>query len=269
MKKVFLILLSLCLLNEMGFAQSKFLREYVRSFSLRTSDTILIDLQIPYELIDWDRKTVRVFTQIESFSMPDELLRKLAQNGRYSVKGKRKDQIIRIHMPEIDHAITIQGIPLTDQVLAQIYVPSGFPVRVICNSKTPEQQLKDLWLQQEVLTRKLNYPIRRAINADYYAEVNFKAGRIIDAKEVSGTKRFVQLTLLADGKEYTTISRIGKLYKLTELVNQEVVFVAHNLTQELRKRPNEGMVLVHENEIGKLVLMKKADVPDFLFSEGM
>lgn len=269
MKKVFLILLSLCFFNEMAFAQNKFLKEYVRSFSLKNSDTILIDLQIPYELIDWDRKIVRTFTQIESFSMPEELLRKLANNGRYSVKGKRKEHILRIYMPEIDHAISIQGIPLTDQVIAQIYVPKGFPVRVICNSKTPEEQLKDLWLQQEILTRKLNYPIRRAINADFYAEVDFKAGKIIDAKEISGTKRFVELTILAEGKEYTTISRIGKLYNLTELVNQEVVFVAHNLAQELRKRPNEGMILVHENEIGKLVLMKKADVPDFLFSADM
>jgi tRNA-binding EMAP/Myf-like protein len=241
----------------------------VRSFSLKNSDTILIDLQIPYELIDWDRKIVRTFTQIESFSMPEELLRKLAQNGRYSVKWKRKDQIFRIYMPEIDHAISIQGISLTDQVIAQIYVPKGFPVRVICNSKTPEEQLKDLWLKQEILTRKLNYPIRRAINADFYAEVGFKAGKIIDAKEMNGTKRFAELTIFAEGKEYTTISRIGKLYNLTELVNQEVVFVAHSLAQELRKRPNEGMILVHENEIGKLVLMKKADVPDFLFSTDM
>jgi tRNA-binding EMAP/Myf-like protein len=263
MKKVFLILFTLCLFNEISSAQ--FLKEYVRSFSLRNSDTILIDLQIPYEIIDWDRKIVRTFTQIESFSMPEELLRKLAQNGRYSVKGKRKNQILRIHMPEIDHAISVQGVALTDQVIAQIYVPSGFPVRVICNSRTPEEQLKDLWLQQEILTRKLNYPIKRAINADFYAEVNFKAGKIIDAKEISGTKRFVQLTVLADGKEYKTVSRVGKLYKLDELVNQEIVFVAHNLAQELRKRPNEGMVLIHENEIGKLVLMRKVDVPDFLF----
>lgn len=265
MKKVFLILLSFFLLNEMAFAQTKFLKEYVRSFSLRNSDTILIDLQIPYEIIDWDRKIVRIFTQIESFSMPNELLRKLGHQGRYSVKGKRKNNVIRVHMPEVDHAISVQGVTLTDEVIAQIYVPKGFPVRVICNSKTPEQQLQDLWLQQEVLTRRLKYPIKRAINADFYADVDFKAGQIIEASKINGTKRFVELTVLADGKEYKTVSRIGKLYDITELVNQEVVFVAHNLAQELRNRSNEGMVLVHENEIGKLVLMKRADVPDFLF----
>lgn len=250
----------------MAFTQSEeFLKEYVRSFSLRSSDTILIDLQIPYEIIDWDRKTVRTFTQIESFSLPNALLRKLAHQGRYSVKGKRKDNVLRVYMPEVDHAISVQGVALTDQVVAQIYVPEGFPVRVVCNSKTPEQQLKDLWLQQEVLTRRLNYPIRRAINADFYADVNFKVGQIIDAKAISGTKRFVELRVLAAGKEYKTVSRIGKLYEVAELVNQEVVFVAHSFVQELRNRPNEGMVLVHENEIGDLVLMKQADVPDFLF----
>jgi tRNA-binding EMAP/Myf-like protein len=269
MKKAFLILLSLFLFNELAFAQSQFLKEYVRSFSLRNSDTILIDLQIPYELIDWDRKIVRTFTQIESFSMPDVLLRKLGHQGRYSVKGDRKNNVIRIEMPEIDHAISVQGVQLSDQVVVQIYVPEGYPVRVICNSKTPEQQLKDLWLQQEVLTRRLNYPIRRAINADFYADVNFKVGKIIEAKEINGTKRFVELTVLAEGKEYSTISRIGKLYEATELVNQDVVFVAHNFELELRNRPNEGMVLVHENGSGDLSLMERADVPAFLFRTDM
>lgn len=263
MKNVLLTLITFFLLTNTTSAQ--FLKEYVRSFSLRNSDTVLIDLQIPYEIIDWDRKIVRTFTQIESFSMPEELLKKLGKKGRYSVKGKRKNNIIRIYMPEVDHAISVQGVPLTDQVIAQIYVPEGFPVRVICNSKTPEEQLKDLWLQQEILTRRLKYPIRRAINADYYAEVDFKEGKIIDAKKLKGTNRFVELTVLAEDKEYQLVSRIGKLYKTEDLVNLDVVFVAHSFSQELRNRKNEGMVLIHENNVGDLVLMKKTDIPDFLF----
>lgn len=267
MKKVFLVLINLFLFSQIMSAQ--LLKEYVRSFSLRNSDTILIDLQIPYEIIDWDRKIVRTFTQIESFSMSDELLRKLAHKGHYSVRGRRKNEILRIYMPKVDQRITVKGEVLTDQVIAQIYVPEGFPVRVICNSKTPTEQLQDLWLQQEVLTRRLNYPIRRAINADYYAEVSFQEGQIIEATEIKGTKRFVALTVLADGQEYKTVSRIGRLYDVEELVNQEVVFVAHSFAKELRNRPNEGMVLIHENEIGDLVLMQKSDVPDFLFSAGL
>lgn len=247
-----------------NITSAQFLKEYVRSFSLKNSDTVLIDLQIPYEIVDWDRKIVRIFTQIESFSMPEVLLKKLGKKGRYSVKGKRKNNIIRVYMPEIDHAISVQGVPLTDQVIAQIYVPEGFPVRVICNSKTPEEQLKDLWLQQEILTRRLNYPIRRAINADYYADVNFKEGKIIEAKKVKGTKRFVELTVLAEDKEYQLISRIGKLYEIADLVNLNVVFVAHNFSRELRNRKNEGMVLIHEDSVGDLILMKKTDIPDFM-----
>ncbi|BDS11685.1 hypothetical protein [Aureispira anguillae] len=262
MKKALLILIAVLALSENG--QTQFLKEYVRSFSLKESDTILIDLQIPYEIIDWDKKIVRTFTQVESFSLPDDFLKRLARKGRYSMRGKRKDKILRVQLPEIHHAITVQGIALTDEVIAQIYVPKNFPVKVICNSKTATEQLKDLWLQQEVLTRRLKYPIRKAINSDYYADVKFQDGQIIAAKEIKGTKRFLELTVLSNGVEYRLVSRIGKLYKITELVNRMVVFVAHDFTKELRNKPNEGMLLIQENEIGDLVLITKEDIPDFL-----
>lgn len=262
MKKIFSVLIAILFVNNVINAQ--FLKEYVRSFSLKESDTILIELDIPYEIIDWDRNIVRTFTQVESFSLPNEFLKRLSRKGRYSVRGKRKNEVLRIHMPEIHHIITVQGVQLTDQVIAQIYVPKNFPVKVICNSQTPDEQLRDLWLQQEVLTRRLKYPIRKTMNSDYYAEVNVQEGQIITAKEIKGTKRFLELTVLANGKEYQVVSRIGKLYKTTELINKEVLFVAHQFTQELRKKANEGMVLVNENEIGDLVLMNKENISNFL-----
>lgn len=262
MKKILFAFVGFFMFN--GAVEAQFLKEYVRSFSLKESDTILIELDIPYEIIDWDRSIVRTITQVESFSLPKEFLKRLSRKGRYSMKGRRKDKVLRVHMPEIHHAIIVQGALLTDEVIAQIYVPKHFPVKVICNSQTPEEQLKDLWLQQEVLTRRLKYPIRKAINSDYYAEVGFQEGTIIAANEIKGTKRFLELTVLSNNKEYQVISRIGKLYKAAVLINQEVVFVPHEFTQELRNKRNEGMVLVQENELGNLVLMKKEQIPDFL-----
>lgn len=260
--KILLVWLSLLFYCNSG--QAQFLKEYVRSFSLKESDTILIDLQIPYEIVDWDKKIVRTFTQVESFSLPKELLKILARRGRYSMQGKRKNKILRIHMPEIHHVIMAQGVQLTDEVMAQIYVPKHFPVKVICNSKTAREQLQDLWLQQEVLTRRLKYPIRKTINADYYAAVQFYEGKVIAAQEMKGTKRFLELTVLANGREYQVVSRIGKLYQADALVNKTVVFVAHDFASKLRNKNNEGMILLQENEIGDLVLMTKEDIPDFL-----
>lgn len=264
MKKISVLVVVLCcLVTETTTAQ--FLKEYVRSFALRSDDTILIDLPIPYEIIDWDKKIVRTFSQVESFSLPEDLLKRLSRKGRYSIRGAKKNNLLHVHMPEIHHVISVQGVRLTDEVIAQIYVPKGVPLKVVCTTTTPEEQLKDLWLQQEVLTRRLNYPIRKAINADYYADVTFQAGIIVDAQAIKGTKRFVQITIECNGKKVQTISRIGKLYEnVKELIDQEVVFVAHSFTEELRKLPNEGMVIVQEDKSGKLTLITKADIPDFL-----
>jgi len=258
-----LVVVFCCLVTETTTAQ--FLKEYVRSFALRSDDTILIDLPIPYEIIDWDKKIVRTFSQVESFSLPDELLKRLSRKGRYSIRGTKKNNLLHIHMPEIHHDISVQGVRLTDEVIAQIYVPKGVPLKVVCSTTTPEEQLKDLWLQQEVLTRRLKYPIRKAINADYYADVAFKSGVVVDVQAVKGTKRFVQLTIESNGTTMQTVSRIGKLYEnIQDLRNQEIVFVAHTFAEELRKLPNEGMVIVQEDQSGKLTLITKANIPDFL-----
>lgn len=245
--------------------EAGFLKEYVRSFNLRQSDTVLIDLQIPYELIDWDEDIVRTFTQLESFSMPKDILRKLFRRGRYSMYGNRKDKVLRIFMPDVHHAIMVQGYQLTDEVVAQIYVPKNFPVKVVCNSRTAAEQLMDLWLQQEVLTRRMKFPIRRAINADFYDDVKFQEGKIVAASPMKGTKRFLNLKVKANGKEYQVVSRIGKLYEdPSDLLDKVVVFVEHNLAPELRKSTNQGMVIVQENAKGALELIDKSAIPDFL-----
>jgi tRNA-binding EMAP/Myf-like protein len=56
-----------------------------------------------------------------------------------------------------------------------------------------------------------------------------------------------------------------RLYQPADVLNRAIVFVAHNFRQELRNRPNQGMVLVQENEKGELGLITKKDIPDFLF----
>ncbi|MGH1336948.1 MAG: hypothetical protein ACRBFS_12560 [Aureispira sp.] len=245
--------------------EPELLKEYVRSFALQEKDTILIALNVPYEIVEWDRHLVRTFTQVEAFSLPEEYLRRLSRKGRYSVTGSRKEHTLEVKMDGIGHHITVQGIPLTDEVAVKIYAPIDFPLKVVCSNKTPEEQLEELWLQQEVLTRKMNNPIKRAINADFYPDLNFQEGKILAAELVGPGTRFLELKIEANGSTYTTISRIGRLYNPTELLNRDIVFVAHNFRQELRKRPNQGMVLVQENENGELILITKKDIPDFLF----
>lgn len=245
--------------------EPELLKEYVRSFALQEKDTILIALNVPYEIVEWDRRLVRTFTQIEAFSLPKEYLRRLSRKGRYSITGSRKDHTLMVKMDGISHNITVQGIPLTDEVAVRIYAPVDFPLKVVCSSKTPEEQLEELWLQQEVLTRRLNNPIKRAINADFYPDLNFQAGKVLAAEIIGPGTRYLELQVEANGKVYNVISRIGRMYQPAEMLGKEVVFMAHSFRQELRQRPNEGMVLVQENENGELDLITKKDIPDFLF----
>lgn len=246
-------------------AEPELLKEYVRSFAVREKDTILIALDVPYEIIDWDRRMVRSFSQVESFSLPDEYLTRLARKGRYSVSGHRSDNILRVNMNKINHHISVQGVTLTDEVTVRIYVPYGVPLKVVCQTKTPAEQLRDLWLQQEVLTRKMKHPVHRLINADAYPDVRFLAGTITAARHIAPGTRFLALTVRSGEQVYQTVSRIGKLYEdPSALIGQAVVFVEHSMASNLRKCTNEGMVLVHENKTGDLQLMPPSALPDFL-----
>lgn len=265
MQKLLLLTSAFFLLIISANAQEDPLKEYVKSFSLKSYDTIVLELHIPYEIIDWDKNVVRTFTKVESFSLPKEILKKVARSGRYRMKSTRKDSLVTIHMPGIHHKITVAGLLLSEEVVAQIYIPEGFPLRVICSSKTPQEQLENLWLQQEVLTRRLKYPIKKAINSDHYYDVKFEEGTIIAANEVKGTKRFLQLKVQVGNHKYDIVSRIGKLYKAHTLLNQKVVFVKHDIKSEIRKMPNQGMVLIKENSHGKLTFVQKEDLPDFFF----
>ncbi len=248
-----------------SLASAQYLKEYVKSFSLRNSDTILIELTIPYEIVDWNKDIVRVFTQVESFSLPKEILKGVSRMGRYRVKSSRQNNLLKIYMPEIHHKIMVKGLTLYDEVIAQIYIPKGFPLQVICSSRTPAEQVEKLWLQQEVLTRRLKYPIRETIDADHYQDVPFEEGEIVAAQPIAGTRRFLQLKVKVGHQQYNLVSRIGKFYKASALLGQSVVFVKHDLKQEIRKLPNEGMVLIKEDILGELSLMKKEDLPDFFF----
>lgn len=241
------------------------IKEYVKSFSLRNIDTIRISLPIPYEIIDWDRDIVRTFTGVESFSLPEDIIQTVSRSGRYRMKVKRKNGVAAISMPMIKDKITVKGSLLNDEVVARIYVPEGFPLKVTCSTKTPAEQLEDLWLQQEVLTRRLDYPIKRAINADNYYDVNFQEGEIVTAEKIIGTRRFLKLTVRVENKVYDVVSRIGSFYDPAALIGQAVVFVAHEEKPEIRRMKNEGMVLMKMTGKQKIELVEKEDLPDFFF----
>lgn len=245
--------------------EPELLKEYVRSFAVKAKDTILIALQVPYEIVDWDRPLVRAISQVESFSLPKEYLTRLARKGRYSVTGSRKKHVLEIEMKKVGHYISVQGTPLTDEVAVRIYVPEGTPLKVICNNKTPQEQLKDLWLQQEVLTRRMQHPLRRLVDADAYPDVAFQEGIITAAKPAPPGARFHLLEVKVGSATYSVVSRIGKLYPLpADLVGQTVVFVQHNFATDLRNCVNQGMILLREKEDGSLGLMRPEDLPDFL-----
>ena len=152
----------------------------------------------------------------------------------------------------------------------RIYVPRGVPLQVVCTSKTPEEQLRDLWLQQEVLTRQMKHPLRRLINADAYPEVAFQKATITAAAKSPPGTRFLALTVESEGKQYQVVSRIGKLYpKPEQLIGRSVIFVAHDFAHNLRQSTNEGMVLVQETEEGQLDLMAPDALPSFLWANAV
>lgn len=253
--------------EETNEEEAELLKAFVRSFALREKDTILIALHVPYEIVDWDRNIVRTISQVESFSLPEEYLTRLSRKGRYSVTGRREDNVLTVDMKNVHHNISVQGVELTDEVAVRIFVPRGVPLKVVCTTKTPEEQLRDLWLQQEVLTRQMKQRIRRLINTDVYPDVAFQEGTIVAAAEAPPGTRFLELTVESQGKRYQVVSRIGLLHAdPSALVGRSVVFVAHNLSPNLRQRTNEGMVLVHEQEDGSLALMRPSDLPDFLLA---
>jgi len=89
------------------------------------------------------------------------------------------------------------------------------------------------------------------INIDDFAKIDLRIAKIIDAKEVIGSKKLLQLTLDVGEKEYRNVfSGIKSSYNASDIIGKYTVLVANLAPRKMQFGISQGMVLAASNENG-------------------
>ncbi|WP_455223532.1 methionine--tRNA ligase [Kaarinaea lacus] len=86
-------------------------------------------------------------------------------------------------------------------------------------------------------------PIAETIQYEDFAKLDLRIAKIVDAKEVEGADKLLQLTLDIGGEKRNVFAGIKSAYKAEDLIGKHTVMVANLAPRKMRFGVSEGMVL--------------------------
>ena len=92
-------------------------------------------------------------------------------------------------------------------------------------------------------TGKTMEPIAETIQYDDFAKLDLRVAKIVDAKDVEGADKLLQLTLDIGGETRNVFAGIKSAYKAEDLIGRHTVMVANLAPRKMRFGVSEGMVL--------------------------
>ncbi len=98
-------------------------------------------------------------------------------------------------------------------------------------------------------------PLKPEIQYDDFAKLDFRTGTILTAEKVKKADKLLKLTLDMGFEERTVVSGIAKDFKAEEIIGQQVVVVANLAPRKLRGIQSQGMILMAEDNDGKLAFV--------------
>ena len=124
-----------------------------------------------------------------------------------------------------------------------------------------EQQVQKLKATAPVTIEATTYePLKDSIQFEDFAKMDLRTGKIIAAKKVSGAKKLLELQVDLGFEQRTVVSGIAEHYEPESIVGQHVVLVANLAPRTLRGIESQGMILMSEDNTGKLFFVQSETV---------
>ncbi|MEO0877147.1 MAG: methionine--tRNA ligase subunit beta, partial [Bacteroidota bacterium] len=102
-------------------------------------------------------------------------------------------------------------------------------------------------------------PVKEEIIFDDFTKLDLRTATITAATKVPKADKLLQLTLDVGFEERTVLSGIAQHYEPEAIIGQQVVLVANLAPRKMRGVLSQGMVLMAENEEGKLVFVNPSE----------
>ncbi len=98
-------------------------------------------------------------------------------------------------------------------------------------------------------------PVKEAISFEDFTKLDIRLGTILTAEKVEKADKLLKLTVQTGVDERTIVSGIAEHYKPEEVIGKTVQVLLNLAPRKIRGIVSEGMILMAENEEGKLSFM--------------
>jgi methionyl-tRNA synthetase len=102
-------------------------------------------------------------------------------------------------------------------------------------------------------------PVKAEIQFDDFVKLDFRTATIMEAEKVKKADKLLKLTLDMGLETRTVVSGIAEHYQPEAIIGQQVVVVANLASRKLRGILSQGMILMAENDEGKLVFVSPSE----------
>ena len=105
----------------------------------------------------------------------------------------------------------------------------------------------------EMSPEKKDYmPLKKEITFDNFAALDIRAGKILNAEKVKGSKKLLQITVDLGFEHRTILSGIAEFVDESEIIGQTVCVVANLAPKKMMGIESNGMILMGEDTDGVL-----------------
>ncbi len=127
------------------------------------------------------------------------------------------------------------------------------------NDRKDKSRLEIIEAQKEKMTRILEAekadqrePIKPETTFDIFSKTDLRTGTITAATKIPKADKLLNLTIDLGNETRTILSGIAEFYKPEDIIGQQVVVVANLAPRKMRGIVSEGMILMAEDNEGKL-----------------
>ncbi len=97
------------------------------------------------------------------------------------------------------------------------------------------------------------------ITIDDFAKIDLRAGTILSAEKVEKADKLLKLEIDLGFEKRTVVSGIAEHYKPEDIVGKRVTVVANLAPRKMRGIESKGMILMAQNDAGKLIFVAPLD----------
>ena len=244
-----------------------------------------------------NQSRANIATAIEQFRFREALqyLMELARKGNKYLGDNEPWKLIKTDEPAAKRILYVAGqIVASFSLLARPFLPfSAEKIREKLNLESYDWNYEDTWLKggnqiskgallfqkiddkfvenqvNKLLATKKDksfeiskyQPMKEEIGFEDFIKLDIRTGEITTAEKVEKTDKLLKLTVDLGFETRTIVSGIAEHFSPNDLIGQKVSVVANLAPKKLRGVMSQGMILMAEDEDGKLSFVASNDIP--------